>query len=201
MVFLVDIKLVSREGYSFLTGGSVSSLWRMYVWLSSPSSSQGPKPQQGDPAAPGPPCGPAAPHLQLPEGPPDGEGPAASAGGGRGLELPPPLARPEEGDQRGGQHPREGCAALGDSQCFVWAKTHPRGEKNKTTKNMVIPFNLGVRVNHVGGSCESCLRHQCVQVELVNYCTVTHFHYGQLVSIHTVEQNIGQLYFSYLYSG
>lgn len=30
----------------------------------------------------------------------------------------------------------------------------------------------------------------------MNYCTVTHFHYSQLVLIHSVEQNVGQLYIS-----
>lgn len=31
--------------------------------INPPASSQGPQPHQGDPAAPGPPCGSAAPHL------------------------------------------------------------------------------------------------------------------------------------------
>ncbi|TMS03829.1 Phosphatidate cytidylyltransferase 2 [Larimichthys crocea] len=76
---------------------------------------RGPNPQQGDPAASGPPSRSAAPHLQLPEGTPDGEGPAASAGGGRRLETPTAMpARPERetrevGSTRGprGQPPRQ----------------------------------------------------------------------------------------------
>lgn len=124
-----------------MTGGSVSSFWRMYVWLSSPSSSQGPKPQQGDPAAPGPPCGPAAPHLQLPEGPPDGEGPAASAGGGRGLELPPPLARPEEGDQRGGQHPMGALCSSGRLAVLRVSENTSQGGK-KTKQQKIWSFHL-----------------------------------------------------------
>ncbi len=120
---------------------------------------------------------------------------------------PPPRATrthsgsPWEGHQRGGQHPRAPCSpgAPGDSPCLCVSENTSEKKNNKTNNKKpqpwVIPFHLGVRVC-AHAVCESCFWHQCFQVELVNYCTVTHFHYSQLVSIHTVEQNVGQLYIS-----
>lgn len=96
----------------------------------------------------------------------------------------------EEGSTWG---PPSSLGALGDSQCFVWAKNTKKTKK--TTKN----YSLGSFHFIWVCLCSYSLwisEHQCFQVELVNYCTVPHFHYSQLVSIHTVEQSVGQLYIS-----
>lgn len=129
--------------------------------MSSPSH-QGPQPQQGDPAAPGPPCRPAAPHLQLPEDSPDREGPAASAGGGRRLEPPAPgPARPqretrEEGSTRAPTPPpraapdlRETRSALCEPEHIQEKTKQKEQHKKKTPQPWVIPFHLGVRVEHI----------------------------------------------------
>lgn len=121
------------------------------VQFSSPPP-QGPKPQQGDPAAPGPPYRSAAPHIQLPEDSPDGEGPAAGAGGGcRRLEplVPPPPRRGAAPEGPALLRSPERLSGLLCEQKTENKKNYQKKKKKraKPPQSRVIPFNLGVRVS------------------------------------------------------
>lgn len=110
------------------------------------SPAQGPQPHEGDPAAPGAPRRPAAPHLQLAEGPPDREGSAAGAGGGRRLDRRLPGGGGEEEERQRGARPLPHSCGRWRALRHVCGK-HIRGSKKKTKhktnqKTKVIPFHL-----------------------------------------------------------
>lgn len=153
-----------------LPGGGESLLlsFQSAVWLMAsavPPPPQGSQPHQGHPAAAGAPCGPAAPHLQLPEGPPDREGSVAGAGGGR---------------RRLGRH-RHKRWSLGAGGGAQWG-VQGGGEKN-TTEGQKNSNKINQKRNGHSISPECVDDGGGVQVASVIYCTVTHFHPLVLVSV------------------
>lgn len=144
---------------------SVQCSWEVSRMIYSLSTfSQGPQPQQGDPAAAGPPCWSTAPHFQCFKGSPDGERSAASVGGGCCLKPPTPTAACPEGGG-GGEEDRVWAASgvapccpgsLGDTQRFVRAGTHSQKHKENHQKKKKMTA-LGHSVSF-GYESRACLR-------------------------------------------
>lgn len=123
----------------FIPGESRCAFKRTCADLLRASPSQGPQPHEGDPAAPGAPRRPAAPHLQLAEGPPDREGSAAGPGGGCRLDRRLPKGGGEEKlRQRGGagalHRPPCSCGRR-RALCHVSEKDIRGSEKQNKTQN------------------------------------------------------------------
>lgn len=167
-------------GESLLSLSFQSAVWLMASTLLPPSAPphppplptsplppplpQGSQPHQGHPAAAGAPCGPAAPHLQLPEGPPDREGSPPSVGRGRR---------------------RLGCRwRLPEGAELGWGGGALRGEQWGRGKNTTEGQKKKLQINQKRkGHSISPERRRCVQVASVIYCTVTHFHPLVLISV------------------